>query len=558
MRVLLIALFAAISYAQTGCQNPSRNIYISSADCSENQYCDFAVGAIMGTCTECPASGDTCSTPVFNTWQSFFACAARCEDNLDNDNPTLVDTNGIVVSDNTDGKYWFVHPFISSCDQCSTSPPGWQRSASSEYRDPCGQQECVGSGCVIKALSDKEGDACQFPHTFQGDSTTTMVWGTCQMGVCVVDEDRDHGTDCIHPQTTLTRAHSENDCTAEQGTKQSPNFQGASCWETGSTCVSYGPGLHDFSQTVVHNGPKVIKQWWDEHGRCLIGEEYTTRSSDTTDTHEVKANCVINQSGAYTLGGLDITYIQSAEVETLTIDPTTGLNTGTRSDFVTLIFTSLLNVQLTPKIYCTENQHCNVEWSYEASGSHWCKHSFKYCYTPATTHGDPIVWTFDEECYDLNQDGLYVASEAHMFDHAINIAVYNDYMREIQVIGRKNGEIMLSLNNLGEVINNNYPYYFSEQVKDCPPDMPKECPDTYTEFEFDAQDFRYYVQVVRHDYADRGLKEGDLGFHLDIYPKPYQRGFQKHKKHYRGLYFENPLPEVLPYCPGGSPRAYRK
>jgi len=554
MRVLLIALLAAISYAQTvkTCENPSKNIYASSDGCENAEYCNFSsLGAVSGTCESCPSGSPPpgCSTLTFTAWQSFFACAARCESNLDNTNPTEIDTEEIVDVDTSDGKYWFAHPFIDECEKCTNSP-GWQRSASSDYRDPCGQQQCINgvSACLIKALSDKEGDACQFPYTIQSDSTATEVWGTCQLGVCVVDEDGDYGSACTHPNITLTRVHSENDCTDEQGSKQIPNFKGASCWEMGNMCISYGPGLHDFSQTVVHHGNDVIKQWWDEHDRCLIGEEYTLTLADELDTDKVQENCVISQSGAYTFGGLDITYIQNLEVQT-----------NGRTDSVALIFTSLLNVQLEPKVYCTEDESCNVEFTYEASGDHWCDHSFKYCGDPpATTHGDPIVWTFDEECYDLNKDGLYIASEAHMFDHAINIAVYNDYMREIQVIDRKNGEMMLSLNNLGEVINNNYPYYLSEQVKDCPPDMPKECPDTYIELEFDAQDFRYYVQVVRHDYADAGLKEGDLGFHLDIYPKPYQRGFQKHKKHYKGLYFENPLPEVLPYCPGGSPRAYRK
>jgi hypothetical protein len=271
----------------------------------------------------------------------------------------------------------------------------------------------------------------------------------------------------------------------------------------------------------------------------LIGEQATAGSYAANNG--AKTQCVISSSGSYAIQGLEFSYIQRQEIA---------------NEHVSVLVSPFLNVKLTPKVYCESNADCVAQWGYQYSNKNYCSLDLKICETPSTSHGDPIIWTFDEECYDLNQDGLYVASEAYMFDHTINIAVYNDYMREIQVISRKNGEMMLSLNNLGEVVNNNYPYYFSEQVKDCPPDMPTECPDTYTEFQFDAQDFRYYVQVVRHDYADPGLKEGELGFHLDIYPKPYHRGFNKHKKHYKGLYFENPLPEVLPYCPGGSPRAH--
>lgn len=61
------------------------------------------------------------------------------------------------------------------------------------------------------------------------------------------------------------------------------------------------------------------------------------------------------------------------------------------------------------------------------------------------------------------------------------------------------------------------------------------------------------VQTLQHDYMDAALKEGEWGAHLDIYPQPYDR-FIRHKRDYTGLYLENPLPEELNYCPGGSPR----
>lgn len=165
----------------------------------------------------------------------------------------------------------------------------------------------------------------------------------------------------------------------------------------------------------------------------------------------------------------------------------------------------------------------------------------------ATSHGDPIIWTFDNECYDLNKDGLYIATKHPKYSHVVKIAVYNYYMREIQLYS--NGKLKLSINNLGEVINHEW-YGYSKTVKDCPDGL-KDCMDKYIEYRFDAQDFRYSVQILRHDYLDPALKEGEFGYHLDIYPQHYSR-FEKHREGYSGLYFENPLPDELEYCQGGS------
>merc|ERR1712062_157131 len=57
--------------------------------------------------------------------------------------------------------------------------------------------------------------------------------------------------------------------------------------------------------------------------------------------------------------------------------------------------------------------------------------------TTATSHGDPIIWTFNDECYDLNQDGKYVATKSRRFYHHVNIGIYNDFMREIEVVNNK-------------------------------------------------------------------------------------------------------------------------
>jgi len=73
------------------------------------------------------------------------------------------------------------------------------------------------------------------------------------------------------------------------------------------------------------------------------------------------------------------------------------------------------------------------------------------------------------------------------------------------------------------------------------------------EFEFDAQDFHYTIQVMLHNYLDPALKDGQTGIHLDIHPRPYpERQFRKEE--YKGIYFENPLPEILNFCPSGSSR----
>jgi len=128
-------------------------------------------------------------------------------------------------------------------------------------------------------------------------------------------------------------------------------------------------------------------------------------------------------------------------------------------------------------------------------------------------------------------------------------------MREIEVVNKK-GEVILSINVDGEYNADNYPYAFEVYEKECPANMKKtECLDSYMSFRFDAQEFQYFVHILRHNYADPSLKEGELGYHLDIYPTPYDRFYQEgHKEKYTGLYFSNPLPEELEYCAGGADR----
>jgi len=164
----------------------------------------------------------------------------------------------------------------------------------------------------------------------------------------------------------------------------------------------------------------------------------------------------------------------------------------------------------------------------------------------ASAHGDPIIWTFHGDCYDLSADGTYLASSHAWFDHNVFINVYNDFMREIQVVNRTSHDLMLSINNLGDVINNNFPFHFSTEIKKCEPHQNADCDFNFKEFTFDAQDFEYRVQVLPHDYLDPALKDGETGIHLDIYPRPFD-SFRKDE--YSGLYFYNPNPHALGRCP---------
>jgi len=173
----------------------------------------------------------------------------------------------------------------------------------------------------------------------------------------------------------------------------------------------------------------------------------------------------------------------------------------------------------------------------------------------ATSHGDPIIWTFNGECYDLNKDGLYVATKSTRFSHTAYIGVYNDFMREFQLI-RDDGLVLLYINNLGEYDRQNYPWKsFSMKERDCKLNglEEDECVGSFTEFSFDVQEFFYTIHILRHNYKDPALKEGELGYHLDVYLQPYSV-YEKNKHTYSGLYFENPLPEELKYCPVNSER----
>jgi len=171
----------------------------------------------------------------------------------------------------------------------------------------------------------------------------------------------------------------------------------------------------------------------------------------------------------------------------------------------------------------------------------------------ASSHGDPIIHTFKGECYDLNKDGLYLASSHPHWNHEIKVAVYNNFIREFQIT-TKDDQILFSVNNLNEVTGS-WAYGLKHIYRMCTPFSWKECEFSFNEYRFDAQIFMYGVQILFHDYLDPALQKGQRGVHLDIYPRLYDKHQQTfNAEDWDGIYFDNPLPQELAYCPGNSPR----
>ena len=120
-----------------------------------------------------------------------------------------------------------------------------------------------------------------------------------------------------------------------------------------------------------------------------------------------------------------------------------------------------------------------------------------------------LLFEFNNECYDLDKDGLYSATKHADFNHEVKIAVlnpwelsfnslfhevYNNYMREIQVVDTQSGEILLSIDTTGNAMSDKFKYHFTEHTFNCPSDMKKtECLDEFQLWEFDAQNFRFVV-----------------------------------------------------------------
>jgi len=173
----------------------------------------------------------------------------------------------------------------------------------------------------------------------------------------------------------------------------------------------------------------------------------------------------------------------------------------------------------------------------------------------ASSHGDPIIWTFNNECYDLSKDGFYLASGHPDWKHSVYVAVYNDFIREIQIRDvHEDDKILLSISNLNEVTGV-WQYGFKHLMKQCKGFSWNECEFAFNQFHFDAQFFKFVVHIHFHDYDDPALKEGERGLHLDVYPLLYDAQKARFKpSEFDGVYFKNPYPEELGYCPANSAR----
>jgi len=190
----------------------------------------------------------------------------------------------------------------------------------------------------------------------------------------------------------------------------------------------------------------------------------------------------------------------------------------------------------------------------DGSGGFFClKYEASSSGGSASSHGDPIIWTFKGDCYDLNKDGLYLASSHPDYDHKVYVAVYNEFIRELQ-IRNSNNDLLFSVSNMNELSGQwNYGLKYFNRI--CGEMSWKECELFFHQYAFDAQIFRYTVQIMFHDYLDPALKEGERGIHLDIYPVVYKKRLEQFvPDDCEGIYFDNPYPEELPYCPAESER----
>jgi len=396
---------------------------------------------------------------------------------------------------------------------------------------------------------------------FDNDGNYFMTPGVCVDGVCAYSE-------LLASCDGLAEFSAErtvSDC-SPQNFYQNWRFSGLECPRSGSNCFDFGPNTQNStcwtSQTAEDADHEDFSVSYYDLGvgeTCLVG------------THD--PDCVIKDPGVYHYAGMTIVWsgVQLSQSQQ-------ELKSVLAIDYVTK--------NLTPKLNCP-NGFCRGTVTCEALGPAPCGKTVEECTTfppttskpsqrptkeptkeptldpvqitmsptfaPASSHGDPIIWTFGGDCYDLNQDGLYIASSHPSFGHDVLIAVHNEFMREIQVVDKQTGRLMLSINNMGEVLNDGFPYSFEHKVLQCPPDDDTDCQFMFDEYRFDAQQFQYIVQVATHDYIDQALRDGETGVHLDIFPREYA-GF-KDFKGYSGIYFENPQPEKLHSCPAGSQRS---
>jgi len=317
-------------------------------------------------------------------------------------------------------------------------------------------------------------------------------------------------------------------------------FRDLDCPRSGTDCFSFGPMVGNLtcytSQTADDPDHSIFDMYYQDENmpECLIGA-----SADL---------CRIHEPGTYHYMGMVLTW-------------SGPLQSG--PELRTVLEIDVVTKTLVPRLHCPEG-FCRAFVECFMSGTEPCGRVVEECTTAsptasttqtttsASSHGDPIIWTFGGECYDLNKDGLYLASSHPHFDHDVYIGVYNDFMREVQVVNRTTDEIILSINSLDQVKHNKFPFTFERESLKCPLED-EFCHFFFNEYRFDAQHFQYVVHVQSHNYLDPALKPGESGVHLDIFPRAYLGFNPQHE--YSGLYFTNPLPQDLKYCPVDSPRS---
>jgi len=504
----------------------------SSAQCGAGGFCNFD-NIISGFCESCSDIVD-CVSAELDTTEGSASCIAACEA-FQNTNADFVDSDSGYSMDGFVLQLFANTPCDLISDACaSATSNSCQYAYCREFDNRCFvQAHEIGYHCTVTQVSDENNIEREIP-------------GLCVDGICVWND----SAEC--PDGTLTAERTFPSC-GNQNFHRTFRFQGQQCPQTGSTCDDFGPVVNnlicwtsstkdEFKFDVHYHDPNDVNVERDGHdfGKCIIGEQ---------------EDCVIQSPGTYSYRGMDITW-------------GTGENSN---EYTTTLTIPLTQKIMAPYLHCPDGEWCRGTVSCQMNAAEPCGRTAISCdgtasptveptKTPTvnptlievpSSHGDPIIWTFNGDCYDLNKDGLYLATSHPQINHDVYIAVYNDYMREIQ-IQDKSGEILLSVNNLGDVINN-WPYRFSEELKKCHVGEETTCNLFFTEYTFDAQQFKYIVQTLPHDYHDPALKEGEQGIHLDIFPRPYE-GFQQHKGEYNGLYFANPLPQQLEFCPDGSQR----
>jgi len=570
-------------------------------------FCNMkAIGnAPEGKCTRCSfvntdirGQTDQCYSMPWHQENTFVTCAATCQIYERNQQvPVSVDgtlmVSGISELENKYGTPAGEDPFCRKygseyCTDGSFSSGPF----ASIFRDFDHELE----GCTSR-VCDPDTGMCMLDFTTEKTPCVTekvnkandpvLVAGSCSEGQCLVMESS------VCPNGYATKVYDFPDCTRtsyQSGSNDNSqdltsNFIGSHCdvsviVNADPQCRGFGPqannvlctteseygGTNPATALSVANGffypayfnptdqnnpeqfePNNVN--WSQAGTCIVGNANT------------KYDCVIKTPGLYIYRSMEINYYEQDS----------HVLPNTRNAMATVLFIQSSTRNLVQTIKCPDASKCfgtmSCEWYTTSNAQFPCGAEYDTCYTTtgtptmspiASSHGDPIIWTFNDECYDLNMDGKYVASAHPKYDHKVNIVVYNDYMREIEVVNKK-GDVLLSINVDGEYVADNYPYAFEVYEKECPAKMKQsECLDSYMSFRFDAQEFQYFVHILRHNYADPSLKEGELGYHLDIYPTPYDRFYQEgHKEMYSGLYFSNPLPEELEYCAGGADRRPR-